>query len=596
MPNPPRRYEWPQLTAIIGRSFGFKESAFVTDPGEAEIDQFCSYPSRQIRYAVLWSQYEGNVYRRIRKTAGRLKSEYGLYEYIRSILNPTYELVQFYVNTVMGGMLDPEAGDGKARPSAVPIEVPDTNPRADDLRRAIAVLWDEQHSNWQIAKDTYVRFGAALGDVFLYVEDDERRQRVRVRPMHPRAFEKVDLDPYGNVRGYVIREWRPDPRYPDSYQEALYTERCERVGQSVHYATSIGTDEEPWDWSYDPDGLRPEWRPDWTEEYGFVPVFKVQHNDVGIGWGFAAVFPALSLVYEIDDLMSKLNDQIRKVVSNPRMLTGTSPPGTTAADGAIADDALSGSITYATAADYREDPEAARGDLDILYNPNDKADVKSFLGDLDIAAASEHIQYIRKAIERKLPELADDRGTSAGDASGRALLVYRQAKEILVRACRANYFAGLVRAQMAAIHIGAAKEYPGFEDFDEGSYDRGELDHRIGDGPVFQATDADKLALALSKAQALKTMIEGGMPFVQALKELGYPDEQIDEIMRLKAVDEAKATRQRRASQAALFGPADAEMPADDSGSGLPPPAGAGDNNSMAVPIGNGADGRFRGA
>ena len=109
---------------------------------------------------------------------------------------------------------------------------------------------------------------------------------------------------------------------------------------------------------------------------------------------------------------------------------------------------------------------------------------------------------ILSEVERNHPELQADMATASGDASGRALRVARERVEAMVSQRRAGYDDGLVRAQQMALSIGGMKGYPGYEAFGIGSYERGELDHSIGDRPVFAVDEADRLELATAFAGA----------------------------------------------------------------------------------------------
>jgi hypothetical protein len=78
--------------------------------------------------------FENNVYRKVNRWAASLKSEYQLYSYIRSIYSPAYRLGEFWASHILGGMLDPDAGDGKAKASAMPIVIPEDARRREGGR------------------------------------------------------------------------------------------------------------------------------------------------------------------------------------------------------------------------------------------------------------------------------------------------------------------------------------------------------------------------------------------------------------------------------------------------------------------------------
>jgi hypothetical protein len=82
---------------------------------------------------------------------------------------------------------------------------------------------------------------------------------------------------------------------------AVYTEACERIGESIRYATFRNG--LPYDWrEYAEGDPNAGTLTEWTEDYGFVPLVFVQHKDIGPGWGESELQPTLSKLHEVDDL------------------------------------------------------------------------------------------------------------------------------------------------------------------------------------------------------------------------------------------------------------------------------------------------------
>jgi hypothetical protein len=532
---------------VLGGSVAFDERAFISTSNGPTYGDWGSYPARLLRYITNRAHYEGNVYRDIHPTAAQYKARFGLYDFSRTIFSPVYRLTEFYATHLMGGTLDPAAGDGTQVSSALPIRA--EGPKVDALRAVIAHLW--RTSNWQFKKEIYCRNGAALGDTFLGIDDDIYRRNVYLRVIDPMTIADIDEDVYGNVKGYEIRQWRADPRQSVGIArpKALYIEVAEKVGESVSYQTFIDDYDTPYDWHSYPDARARRIGPDWIEDYGFVPLVKVQHRDMGFGWGMAEMHPSLSRFHELDDLTSKLDDQIRKEVENPRLLAGVTPPGATLPDGTADPQALVVGYPDDTAADA----EPERSHAVVFFCNNSAANSVRLLGNLDIAATSAHILTILKEVERNHPELQADMATASGDASGRALRVARERSEALLIQRRAGYDDGLVRAHAMAISIGALKGYSGYEEFDAGSYKRGELDHYIGDRPVFAVDQADTLELAQAFATAFKTMTDAGMPARIALQRLNASEEEIAEFEQARADEETRTERRLAAKQRQMF-------------------------------------------
>lgn len=100
--------------------------------GALDTPDFNEFEARKLRYAIFWAFFQNTAYRDINKWAPSLRAEYGLYKFARNIYNPAYRLGKFWQAHLMGGALDPNAGDGKTAPSALPILT-----EVDALRRRL---------------------------------------------------------------------------------------------------------------------------------------------------------------------------------------------------------------------------------------------------------------------------------------------------------------------------------------------------------------------------------------------------------------------------------------------------------------------------
>ena len=518
----------------------YHERAFASGGPAAE----CSwgwFHARRLRYDLLWGQYEGTVYRSLHRYADELKEVFDLYKYVRPIFNPTYRDVEFWTQHLMGGSLDRDAGDGTDRPTCLPI-ITDN----DAIRPAVAMLWAE--SNWQIKKEVWTRFGAAMADAPLMIVDDAARQKVFLRPFHPGTLLRYDRDEYGNCKGYVIQEVRDHPEDDGSLvtcRKVVYEEVCERVGSGISYTTYLNA--EPYDWRSYPDGT-PEGAmvgPTWSEDYGFVPLVLAQHRDIGLGWGMAEMHPTLPKLYELDDVASKLSDAIRKSV-DPRFFVSGVPPEDAASLDFAAGDGEDDDFSSTQSGVY---VASARATLDALYVRNENAKLTPMLANTDIAASSAHLMQILASIESDHLELAAD--LAGLSASGKARRVAQERVEALVAARRAGYDDALIRAHKMAISIAAVKGYPMGAGFNEFSFDRGELDHSFGDRPVFAIDSLDRLEEAKARADVFKVLIDGGMPIGDAAEEAGYPPERVAGLVKAQGIADAKAQQAADAAMAA---------------------------------------------
>ncbi len=484
----------------------FREAYMSSGASPAESADFRDWGARRLRYDVLWAYFENSAYRDIHLWAKKYKADYGLYRYTRGIYNPSYRLAMFWATHLMGGALDPKAGDGSAEPSALPIAGATAS-----LRRAIAQLW--LWSNWQTTKDIYTLKGAVLGDIALKVTDDVERQKVYLQVVHPGLIKDVTLDPFGNVKGYTIEEERPDPL--GKQRSVTYTEVAFRDGDDVVYQTFLNTS--PYGWN----GMPPEW----AEPYGFVPLVVAQHHNVGLDWGWSELHPGLGKFREVDDLASKLHDQIRKAVETPWLIAGFPAPAATPTVGQTA------------ASSTR--PEPGREEVPILYGPTG-ATATPLVAPLDIAATSAEIKEGLNELERDYPELSLLIKTASGDASGRALRVARQPVETKVQRRRPNYDNPLVRAHQMAVAIGGHRGYEGFRGFSLDSYAAGKLDHHIGKRPVFAVDPLDDLEEQSAFWTVASLADKSGYPIELYLQDAGWDQERIDRVVKRKAERQAQ--------------------------------------------------------
>lgn len=473
----------------------FRESYMGVQEGINE-DDFGTYEARRLRYSILWSVYENTAYRRMHTWAQSYKATYGLYRYVRNIYNPAYRIGVFWKSHIWGGRLDPAAGDGKTVPSALPI-VTDN----EAIRPALAQIW--RWSNWQTKKDVVALKGSILGDAAIKVVDDTDRRKVYLKFVHPGTIKEVTLDPFGNVKAYTIEETRPHPDKQNT--DVTYTEIATRDGDDVIYTTYLNGSPYPWDGG----------DPSWSIPYGFIPLVLIQHDDAGYDWGWSELHPALSKFREVDDLASKLSDQIRKMVDAPWLFSGVSAP--------------SGKKT--TGSERTSDaPEAGREDVPALYGPAGSG-ATPLVAPLDISSTTAYIQTILQGIEKDFPELADDLHNVQGDISGRALRINREPVENKVFERRARYDDALVRVQQMALTIGGFRNYQGFAGFGLQSYAAGDLEHSIADRDAFKkdpTLELDYEKQFWDVANQAKTF---GLPPTLYLKRNGWSEEDIKEFM-----------------------------------------------------------------
>lgn len=475
----------------------FKE-AFLTS-AVVDTEDWSEQAQRQLRYNILWAWYEQTNYRDIHQWTILYRQSYGLYKYIRPIYNPAYRLGEFWKAHLFGGLLSIVAAES----GAIPISTD-----SETLRLTIAEVW--KWSRWQVQKDILTVRGAILGDACIRVVDDVNRERVYLDLLHPGLLESVELDPFGNCKGYCIKETVVDPR--KKFATVEYMEKVSRSGDDVIYETFLNGIPYAWPENVDRTG---EPVAAWSAPYGFVPLVVIQHNDVGLSWGWSELHPIRGKVQEVDDLASLISDQVRKIVDPTWLMKGmkTAPVNLTK--------------TAATSAR----PMPGREEMGRMWGVPKEASAEAMVTDLRLEPALLHLDSILKEIERDVLELSQDIHTASGDASGRALRTARQpvASKVVLR--RANYDAGLVAAQQMAIAIGGFRKYDGYAGFNLDSYARGDLDHTIAARSVFDEDPLDVSEIDAAFWDAAGKAKKAGVPLEGFLKEAGWDDERIAELL-----------------------------------------------------------------
>jgi hypothetical protein len=455
---------------------------------------FNTWEARNMRYQLYWALYENTAYRNIHSWSATYRQQQALYKYIRGIYNPAYRLGEFWKAHVWGGQLDPAAGDGEQTASALPIITEN-----ELLRPAISQIW--RWSNWQINKNITTLYGAILGDVILQVVDDIERGKVYLQILHPSLIRAIEVDPWGNVKGYTIEEQRQHPLSPNT--SCIYKETAERDGNNVVFKTFLNG--APYAWSGE--------LYEWSEPYGFIPMVLIQHNNVGLDYGWSELHAGRGKFQEADDLASKLSDQIRKMVDAPWLFSGVEKP-------------RSGQPKTSGDAPTFTNPNPGREEIPVMYAPTG-ATAQPLVAPLDIGATATYISSILAEIERDYPELQMDIWSVGKDTSGRALRAARQRVSTKVMERRGIYDDAIVRAQMMAVTIGGMRQYKGFTSFGTSSYEQGDLDHSIGDRPIFTVDPLDDIETETAFWTAAGLAIKAGLPLDVYLKREGWSEKDL---------------------------------------------------------------------
>ncbi len=512
------------LNAVRAAIITFRKEFIASDANREGVDYFGLFDARRLRYDLHWAFYEGTAYdsgpNATRGYMRKFKADNGIYAPTRPIMNFANRLGEFYANYIYNGALDPEAGDGTLLPSAIPIETEN-----ETLRPAIGTLW--KASNWQNTKSIWTRNSAVFGDSPLMVVDDPQKQRVYLKPIHPKTVMEYHPDEFGNVKSYVIYEMRPDPlASAQPFWNAggpklvcEYHETCERDGDFVVYRTY--RNRTPFAWN----GVSAEW----AIPYGFVPMVWHKHLDFGHETcGMSEYHAALVKGTESDDLGSKINDHTRKALEAFWLFSGLKPGDVEAA--------------FSRRDKAKGASSAIRTELLGIFSSDANAKATPMMANLDISHVSAHLAQLLDSNLQDYPELRFDRIRVTGDASAKALREARKPAEVKINERRGGADSSLARAMQMAIAIGGWRGYEGYKGFNLDSYTKGDLDFAIGHRSVFGVEPLDLLEEEKARADVMQTYVTAGVPTELAAQRAGWTETDLAKLeeLAIKAAQQAQ--------------------------------------------------------
>ncbi len=468
---------------------------------EAGSQEEIEFSSRQDLYLKRWGYYSSTAFEDISGWA-KEKGDAGLYRYARQIYNPVSRLVEFYVNGLYPGVL---TVDARVTPDGTPIAIPFAKDSDPKLMAAAGQIWE--WSNWQDNKDVFVRYAAALGDVLVKVVDDLERQKVYFEVIHPRRVKTIDLDTAGNVKGYTLEYAVTIDGNNQTYREEVTQEETRFFLDDKPANMGSGTVVK--------------------NVYGFVPAAWWRFCNLGDTYGAPAFWTAIRKIDEINDLASQISDNVKKYLESPILISGGSavrPLGQTA--------------------ERSRGPQTtnrAPSTLGILTAP-EGASISTL--EADVAQDVELLFKLIKSLEDDYPEItlySDMRqmtqttGPAADKLTGdvknrfvsRAAAADVQTKKLIQMAVA---IAGL-RASDGSWRERMDYKREKFKGFNLESYASGDLDFDIEMRPVIPYGRGEYYTVALAQGQSLQAMEAAGFPLVTLLKQQGYSEAQITELL-----------------------------------------------------------------
>ena len=461
--------------------------------------QSSGYESKRLqRYEFAWQFYTNEVYNQLSSyLAATYPTGTQIYRYTRGLRNPVPAWVEFYVTNVWGGTLDLQAGDGKEKPSALPILTDN-----DALRPAIAKLW--QWSNWSAKRLLATTYSTALGDAFIVVVDSPKAGKAYMQVRRPSEFTDLEWDDFGHVKRAVI-EYRTEDDQGRAYD---YKQIIEHPAVWGGPTTRYQTYKDGRPFAYDENLLDGQKTWEWTVPYDFVPVVHIPFKDVGEGWGALGYAATLPKIDAANSLASLLAAQVGKTVNPAYVAYGVQ----------------AGNITV---------DSTQQDEIPVLYinKPPGEAKIDPLITEMDLAGALAILDAQLADIARDLPELRMSeamRSGLSGEALGRAF----SDVAARVEAVRANHDSGLVRAQQMTIAIAGASGYdPAFRGFDLNSFRAGRLDHGIGDRQIMPTSNAEEVDTQGKQWTQVTQAVSAGVPVETALEKImGWEDDELTDM------------------------------------------------------------------
>lgn len=477
-----------------------------------------TYEARLNRYELYEAYYQNTIYSSLETFAAKLKSDRRLYRHIRGIYNPVARQNRMIRANVYPGSIDLQ----NLAAGALPVET-ENAALIDPLKQIIK--W----SNLGRSLSLYVKWGALLGDVGLWIADDRDRQKVRIEAIHPSKIREAEFDESGNVKACVIEYVKSETTGIDDLRiTANGVKEPTNARNDFIFTLKVNKEQfqtfkngEPFAFYNDAAG-NPV--PEWDNPYGFVPLVIAHYEDSGLAWGENSFFTTQRKIDEINDAASLLNDSIRKVVIPLLKAKGIKKPGSSNSNGS--------------------DLQFSQDERDqwlVAYLSEKDSDLEPVIIPLDIAAAAENIDRMLMELERDLPELAlqrirEQQGamTAPGIRTGFSDAIRR------IQAAQQSLDPALISAFQMSITMSAVSGYAGFTGFNLNSYASGALDFDLKDRPIIPDT--------IDKQAKITTLlgIDDKRPALQKLllKELEYSDTEVETFL----TDDA-ATKQIEATQ-----------------------------------------------
>lgn len=469
-----------------------------------------NFSVRQDLYEKRWQWYNNTAFKDLEAWRGE-KSEIGLYRFHRSIYNPTYRLVEFYVTSIYPGVL---TTDARRIPDGTPVAIPLALDTPQSIRDSLGVIWE--WSNWQDNKSVFLRYAAATGDVLVKIVDDLAHRKVYAQVIWPGLVKNLELDHAGNVKSYELEYNTVLPGDPDQrlhkYNEIV-------TGDTVRYTL----DDKP----HDPYGYGAEHE----NPYGFVPAVWWRFVNLGGTYGAPAIWATQTKIGILNDLASLLADHVSKVVDSPILISGASSIKP-----------LVASRASRQPTDEMDQPHQKRYELNVLTGA-EGARMQTL--ELTIGEALNYFEKLLDEVEKDHPVLSMYRdmrkmtqttGPAADALIGDVKNIYAekagaadvQTKKLFQMAIAIAGF----RASRGDWGSRSLLDYKRkkFLQFDLESYEAGKLDFDIDMRPPVPLGRGEFYKILNEQGLSIQSLLAAGIPLATILKDQGWDEARFKEV------------------------------------------------------------------
>jgi len=396
------------------------------------------------------------------------------HESMKPLRNPANRSVEFFVNKVMPGVL----------PDSAPLV-------ADNTRILEPIQRIHTWSNLNANKSKAIRWLSIYGDLWVRPNPTEDNKRVYLKFMKPHHMTDWSVDDRGFITslridvpikgGHTHTEWWTPEMYNIWEHHFGRDKPLMELGQPMMegFMSDFGID--------------------------FVPFVHIMFRDIGDKRGWGAYTHVLDKIDEANRMATRLHDMLFRY---NKAFWAVSANASTP-EGAPLPPPKVRSTSSTGVRSTKEDGTADMSDQDMFRLPG-QSTIESLVPDVKYGDALQVLQDHMAEIEKDLPELAFYELKDLG-LSGIALTTVLGGAVARAEEARANWEAGLIRAENMALSIG--QFYGMFPNI--GSFDAGDYEHQYTPRDIFPMNVKDK-------AEAMAALVKAGVDPASAAKLAGF--------------------------------------------------------------------------